>query len=80
MGRSASEAVTVHPLAQATILPYQQREDGTAGDAIEAIDLSAMSEANANATSDGIHRHQGDSAAANGVDIEHGRLSELKSV
>ena len=69
---SASEAVTVHPLSQAAILPCHQGEDGEAGDTIEAVDLAATPEANANATLQGIDGHSLDSVAADGVDLVHG--------
>jgi hypothetical protein len=69
---SASEAVTVHPLAQAAILPCHQGEDGTTGDAIEAVDLTAAPEANANAALQGIDGHSLDGVAAEGVDLVHG--------
>ena len=70
--RSAGEAVTVHPLAQATILPQQQGEDSRAGHVLEAVELAATTEANANATLERIDGHAGDSVAADGVDLVHG--------
>ena len=69
---SAIEAVNVHPLAQATILPQQQGEDSTTGDAIEAVDLTTAPEANANAALERIDGHSLDSVAADGVDLVHG--------
>jgi len=78
--RSAREAVTVHPLAQGAILPCQQREDGTTGDAIEAVELAATTEANPNATLQGIDGHSVDSVAADGVDSDHGSFAVERSL
>ena len=49
-----------------------QRQDGTAGDAIEAVELGATPEANSNRCRDRIDGHAVDGVAAEGVDLEHG--------
>jgi len=74
-GLVALQAVTVYPLAQGAVLPQHQRQDGTAGDAIEAVELGATLEADANGTRQGIDGHAVDGVAADGVDANHGSFA-----
>ena len=52
-----------------------QRQDGTAGDAIEAVDLAATTKADANRSGDGVNGDLVDGIAANGVDAKHGSFA-----
>ncbi len=70
--RSASEAVTVHPLSHAGRGDDGSRQDGTARDASEAILLAAATEANLNGASEGVAVDGTGAVAELRVDGEHG--------
>ena len=75
----ALQAVTVHPLAHAQGGTQQHQGDG-ATRCLEAVELGATTEANANGARDRIGGHLADGGAAEGECLEHRMSFELRSV
>ncbi len=79
-GLVALQAVTVHPLSHAQG-GTQEHPCDLATRCLEAVELSAPTEANANGARDRIGGHSADGGAAEGERFEHHRVScELESV